>query len=141
MFKLHLTVPSIIVGASLVLIAGATVPLVAPTEVEIVGSVHVMTHPLSEAKDFVRIEEGTPYVVPFGRILILRSVGMAVGNSGQAQIKINGAIVFDQVVSTINRGGEYHMTPGWPVTAGAIVVIVEPAGSGDLVLLAYLAEI
>ena len=52
----------------------------------IVGEVDIDGRP--SPGDFVRIEEGTPYVVPDGKLLVLTSVG----GGGEARVRIDGTV-------------------------------------------------
>ena len=91
----------------------------------------VIVHQPAHPRDFVRIEEGTPYVVPVGRILVVTALG-AKGSHGTIEFRVNG--VFEVVVK--GSGGEWAPTvaelptPGVAAAAGDSVE-VDASGVGS----------
>jgi hypothetical protein len=107
-----------IVGSALTL---AVVGLMSMTQVLPAGQ-HVIVSYGPEPRDMVQIKQGTPYVVPAGKIFVLTGLGDAEALD-YARLVVNGQI--EAIISTgcSNGGGSslVAVPPGFTVQAGSTI--------------------
>lgn len=99
-------------------------------------------------RDFVRIQQGTPFVVPSGSILVIKGMSFASNPSANAwwqTIEIDGAAAFSEYGWHVNNAaGMWHdqKVTNIPlgVTASEGETVTATSNRTDCVLLGYLAD-
>ena len=98
--------------------------------------VHQGAHP----RDFVAIEEGTPFTVPDGKLLVIRQLGVASGSGNYSyavQIHVDGAWKITASQNWVHQGRPFE--PGYVVQPGSVVEVIHPEGHKGMAL-GYLVD-
>ena len=93
------------------------------------------------AKDIVRIQEGAPYTVPPGKILVMTGMGRNSGSASSWVIRADGVSTWRDKLLTQSGASSYSLpipSPGITATEGQAVAVVFDGQSG--VLLGYLED-
>ena len=100
--------------------------------------VHQGAHP----RDFVAIEEGTPFTVPDGKLLVIRQMGLGYGGGAQyaPQLHVDGAWKVTALWAWVHDNEPFE--PGYVVQPGSVVEVICPGGSGHPqgIALGYLVD-
>ncbi len=118
--------------------------------VSLVGSVplEIRVPGQPRAKDIVRIEEGTPFLVPPGRILVMTGLGHAGGLVSSWAVTIDGVLVWaDKILAGSNGVGSIQEAmviprPGLTAQPGSTVSVAVYASQGNTsgVIIGYLED-
>ena len=157
MRNLNLHPMSALVGAGVVLLAGV---LSAQHVANRFVSVRVLETPTLEVaphpRDYVRIDEGTPYTVPAEKILVPTAFGWTVGNFSPSiktkieyELTANGTFVWkdltwgslDNSYNGVSEQMTARIPEGLAIAAGSVVdVNADGSGVDGGVLLGYLVD-
>ena len=97
--------------------------------------VHQGAHP----RDFVAIEEGTPFTVPDGKLLVIRQLGLVSRAGGSASIRlyVDGAWKVAADYKWLHDNEPFE--PGYVVQPGSVVEVIQPYDDKGIAL-GYLVD-
>ena len=102
----------------LVLVTAGAMPLQGSSSTRDVSAIENVNEP--HPRDYVRIKEGTPFVVPSGKCLVVKSLSYSTYNgSTHVQLRINGVDAYSGTMV----GGKSEITPGFLAVAGESVSV------------------
>lgn len=131
--RLHF--PSIAIGVvavSMILISMSQAPIP-------VGQPRIEYGP--HPRDMVQIKQGSPYVVPAGRLFVLTGIGNADG-LGHSSLSVDGVTQLTHYTSCSNGGGPTvgSVPSGFTVAPGSMIELNTHSGSGQARAWGYLAN-
>ena len=126
-----------IVGSPAVEVRVVEMPIDQMRQLELVR--HEGAHP----RNYVTIEEGTPYTVPVGHLLVIKQSGLGDGGGplGPPQVWIDGVMELGNGYE--NSLGNYtrsSLVPGYVVQPGSVVE-AKNGGTSSVLILGYLADL
>ena len=123
---------SALIGAAIVCLTMLTVGAVTvqgSSSTRDVSAIENVNEP--HPRDFVRIDEGTPYTVPTGKILVITGCGALDGNgSRRGQIQFNGIPIVGFTLAGVNFGASSPVvtfSTGFAAPSGTVVSLAHNA--------------
>jgi hypothetical protein len=125
-----------VVGSALTLVV---IGLMSMTQVLPAGQ-HVIVSYGPEPRDMVQIRQGTPYVVPAGKLFILTGLGnnstcpylFTLSVNGQDEISAGVSGTFGSGSAVAELSSVAHVPPGFTAPAGSMLSISGSCGGGQM---------